>query len=128
MPLKTAAISFISGSPPWGRRVLKSPPRTAVRPASSCCSCASPCLAWVAVAMPVTSLRLAAGVPQAPRRAAAHEPARMHTLTSDDAIDAIDAGQRGNRRARRARQAAAGAYHGSHTAVTGDWQGGYTVP
>src|SRR6266487_5225085 len=36
MSLKTAAISFITGSRPAGRRVLKSPPRTAVRPASSC--------------------------------------------------------------------------------------------
>ena len=38
MPLKTDAISSISGSPVCGRRVLKSPPRTAVRPSSSSCS------------------------------------------------------------------------------------------
>ena len=38
MLLKTAAISSISGSPVCGRRVLKSPPRTAVRPSSSRCS------------------------------------------------------------------------------------------
>ena len=36
IPLKTVAISSIKGSPVWARRVLKSPPRTAVRPASSC--------------------------------------------------------------------------------------------
>ena len=51
IPLKTAAISFISGSWPSGSRVLKSPPRTALSPASSCCIC-SCCLACVAVAMP----------------------------------------------------------------------------
>ena len=36
IPLKTVAISSISGSPVLARRVLKSPPRTAVRPASNC--------------------------------------------------------------------------------------------
>ncbi len=35
IPLKTLAISSMSVSPTWGRRVLKSPPRTAVRPARS---------------------------------------------------------------------------------------------
>ena len=38
IPLNTVAISSMSGSPVWARRVLKSPPRTAVRPASSCSS------------------------------------------------------------------------------------------
>jgi hypothetical protein len=37
MLLNTLAISSISGSPVCGRRVPKSPPRTAVRPSSSCC-------------------------------------------------------------------------------------------
>ena len=54
MALKTAAISSISGSPASGSRVLKSPPRTAVKPASSCCSC-SGCPVCVAVAMKITS-------------------------------------------------------------------------
>ena len=36
IPLKTVAISSIRGSPVLARRVLKSPPRTAVRPASNC--------------------------------------------------------------------------------------------
>ncbi len=38
MPLNTAAISSVSSSPTSGRRVPKSPSRTAVSPASSCCS------------------------------------------------------------------------------------------
>ena len=38
MPLNTAAISSMSGSSAAGRRVLKSPLRTAVSPASSRCS------------------------------------------------------------------------------------------
>src|SRR5207253_2991328 len=38
MLLKTVAISSISGSLVCGSRVLKSPPRTAVRPSSSRCS------------------------------------------------------------------------------------------
>ena len=37
IPLKTEAISSMSGSPSVGSRVLKSPLRTADRPASSCC-------------------------------------------------------------------------------------------
>jgi hypothetical protein len=54
MPLKTAAISFISGSRPSGSRAPKSPLRTAVSPASSCWSCSpSGCLDLVAVAMPL---------------------------------------------------------------------------
>src|SRR6185437_4833012 len=36
IPLNTVAISSIRGSPVRARRVLKSPPRTAVRPASNC--------------------------------------------------------------------------------------------
>src|SRR5437667_154704 len=56
MPLKTVAISFITGSRPCGRRVLKSPPRTAVRPASSCrihllVACRPACVA-VAISTP----------------------------------------------------------------------------
>jgi len=38
IPLNTEAISSMSGSPAAGRRVLKSPLRTADRPASNCCS------------------------------------------------------------------------------------------
>ena len=36
--LNTVAISSTSGSPTWSRRVRKSPPRTARKPASSCCN------------------------------------------------------------------------------------------
>ena len=61
MALKTAAMSVIIGSPPSGSLVLKSPPRTAVRPASSCCICSSR-LDCVAVTMPSTSPCLALGV------------------------------------------------------------------
>src|SRR5580698_2539402 len=38
IPLKTVAISSMSGSPVLASRVLKSPPRTAVSPASNCSS------------------------------------------------------------------------------------------
>ena len=41
MPLNTVAISSMSGSPASGSLVLKSPPRTAVRPARSCDSLGS---------------------------------------------------------------------------------------
>ena len=62
MLLNTLAISSMSGSPVCGRRVPKSPPRTAVRPSSSCCSRGSAgCpAARGAVAMTDSSSHLAA--------------------------------------------------------------------